>query len=228
MNSSSADWWEASIFLHSLFLLSSSVSFFALINNVWFSGFLQRQVWILPCILRLGKSLAFFSCLFLAFHFSLNFVNFGGMIRNVFFQKLQDKDVVLKCLYDFDGEEEDELSITEGQVSDCEISVFSLKRFYSVTEVYPPCRYCYWWKMKVMVGWLDGGWMVKGYFLQLTLRNTLEDSHTTTLSLLCRGDLKLSTSPIEKSIFLAYLQGLYSWQGIYHEYFAVKYKTYIL
>jgi hypothetical protein len=96
---------------------------------VWFSGFLQRQVWILPCILRLGKSLAFFSCLFLrlflAFHFSL-VVNFGGMIRNVFFQKLQDKDVVLKCLYDFDGEEEDELSITEGQVSDC---VFSLSVF---------------------------------------------------------------------------------------------------
>ena len=31
-------------------------------------------------------------------------------------QKLQDKDVILKCLYDFEGEEEDELSISQGQV----------------------------------------------------------------------------------------------------------------
>ena len=30
--------------------------------------------------------------------------------------KLNDKDVVLKCLYDFDGEEDDELTITEGQI----------------------------------------------------------------------------------------------------------------
>ena len=37
------------------------------------------------------------------------------------FQKLSDKDVVLKCLYDFDGEEDDELTITEGQVSNCKI-----------------------------------------------------------------------------------------------------------
>ncbi|CAB3978860.1 DNA mismatch repair Msh2-like [Paramuricea clavata] len=30
--------------------------------------------------------------------------------------KLQDKDVVLTCLYDFEGEEDDELSIAEGQI----------------------------------------------------------------------------------------------------------------
>ena len=82
-----------------------------------FLGLIQREGRFLPSIVRLGMSnfiITIYIYYIILFLFDILFL---WSVFNIFSQKLQDKDVVLTCLYAFEGEEDDELSIAEGQVS---------------------------------------------------------------------------------------------------------------